>query len=94
MTAALFSGLDRVAAARFSFLLAIPITFAAGASALLDVAQGGLDITLLPMLAGFVSAFLFGILAIRLLLLVVKNASFMWFALYRIALGVFLLFYL
>jgi undecaprenyl-diphosphatase len=94
MTAGLFAGLDRVAAARFSFLLAIPITAAAGASALLDVAQNGLDITLLPMLAGFASAFIFGILAIRLLLLVVRNASFLWFAVYRIALGIFLLFYL
>lgn len=94
MTAALFSGLDRVAAARFSFLLAIPITAAAGVSALLDVAQHGLDITLLPMLTGFISAFIFGILAIRLLLLVVRNASFVWFAVYRIALGIFLLFYL
>ncbi|MDQ5952741.1 MAG: undecaprenyl-diphosphatase [Patescibacteria group bacterium] len=94
MTAGLFSGLDRVAAARFSFLLAIPVTAAAGASALLDVTEHGLDVTLLPMLAGFASAFLFGILAIRLLLIVVKNASFMWFAVYRIALGVFILFYL
>ncbi len=94
MTAGLFSGLDRVAAARFSFLLAIPITAAAGASALLDVGQNGLDITLLPMLAGFISAFLFGILAIQLLLLVVKNASFVWFAIYRVALGIFILFYL
>lgn len=94
MTAGLFAGLDRVAAARFSFLLAIPITAAAGASALLDVAQHGLDITLLPMTAGFISAFVFGILAIRLLLIVVRNASFLWFAAYRIALGIFLLLYL
>ncbi|MFZ2682002.1 MAG: undecaprenyl-diphosphatase UppP [Patescibacteria group bacterium] len=94
MTAALFSGLDRVAAARFSFLLAIPITAAAGASALLDVAKHGLDIPLLPMLSGFMAAFVCGILAIRLLLLVVKKASFVWFAVYRVALGIFLLFYL
>lgn len=94
MTAGLFAGLDRVAAARFSFLLAIPITAAAGLSALLDVANHGLDITLLPMMSGFFSAFIFGILAIRLLLVVVRKSSFLWFALYRIALGIFLLFYL
>ena len=94
MSAGLFSGLDRVAAARFSFLLAIPITAAAGASALLDVSKHGLDIALLPMLAGFAAAFIFGILAIRLLLVVVKSASFVWFAVYRVALGVFILFYL
>lgn len=94
MTAGLFSGLDRVAAARFSFLLAIPVTLAAGFSATLNVAQGGLDITLLPMLVGFISAFIFGILAIRVLLVVIRQASFLWFAAYRIALGVFLLLYL
>jgi undecaprenyl-diphosphatase len=94
MTAGLFAGLDRVAAARFSFLLAIPITAAAGLSALLDVSENGLDITLLPMVAGFASAFIFGILAIRLLLVVVRQASFLWFAAYRVALGIFLLFYL
>ena len=94
MTAGLFVGLDRVAAARFSFLLAIPITAAAGFSALLDVVNHGLDVTWGPMLAGFISAFLFGVLAIRLLLLVIRKTSFMWFALYRVALGIFLLFYL
>lgn len=94
MTAGLFSGLDRVAAARFSFLLAIPITAAAGASALIDVANHGTDIALLPMLTGFVSAFIFGILAIRLLLVVVRGSSFVWFAIYRVALGIFILFYL
>lgn len=94
MTAGLFAGLDRVAAARLSFLLAIPITAAAGLSALLDVAEHGLDVTLLPMTVGFVSALVFGILGIRLLLLVVRASSFVWFAVYRVALGVFILFYL
>ena len=94
MTAGLFSGLDRVAAARFSFLLAIPVTAAAGASALLDVAQHGLDISLMPMLVGFLSAFVFGLFAIRFLLFVVRKASFVWFAVYRVALGIFLLLYL
>ena len=94
MTAGLFSGLDRTAAARFSFLLAIPVTAAAGASGLLDVARVGLEVNLLPLIAGFVSAFVFGILAIRFLLLILGRTSFLWFAGYRILLGFFLLFYL
>lgn len=94
MTAGLFSGLDRAAAARFSFLLAIPITAAAGAAGLLDVAQQGLGSNLLPLIAGFISAFVFGIFAIRFLILIVGRTSFLWFSVYRIALGFFLLFYL
>ncbi len=94
MTAGLFSGLDRAAAARFSFLLAVPITAAAGLSGLLDVAQHGLETNLLPLIAGFVSAFICGIFAIRFLILIVGKTSFLWFSVYRIALGFFLLFYL
>ena len=94
MTAGLFAGLDRVAAARFSFLLAIPITAAAGLAAVFDVTNQGLEITLLPILVGFISAFVFGVLAIRLLLLVLRKTSFVWFAVYRVVLGIFLLLYL
>jgi undecaprenyl-diphosphatase len=91
MTAGLLAGLDRVAAARISFLLAIPVTLAAGAAALIDVAEHGTELALMPLLVGFGTAFVTGILAIRLLLVVVKRSSFMWFAVYRIAFGLFLL---
>ena len=91
MTAGLFVGLDRVAAARFSLLLAVPITAAAGASAVLDLSQNQLETPLLPLAAGFISAFGFGILAIKLLLVVVSRTSFLWFAGYRIILGIILL---
>lgn len=91
MTAGLFTGLDRVAAARFSFLLAIPITFAAGASALVDVLEHGTELAFTPLAIGFVTAFITGILAIRLLLVVVRKTSFLWFAVYRVAFGLFLL---
>ncbi len=94
MTAGLFVGLDRVAVARFSFLLAIPVTFAAGASALLDLSQTGLETPLLPLMVGFLSALVFGMLAIKFLLAIVSKTSFLWFAGYRIILGILLLIFL
>ena len=94
MTAGLFAGLERTATVRFSFLLAIPVIGAAGLSTALTTAQSGLELALSPMLVGFASALLFGILAIKVLLWVVQNASFVWFAVYRVALGIFLLLYL
>lgn len=92
MTAGLFSGLDRPTAARFSFLLAIPAIAGAGAKTAFDAWQNGLDVPVAALMAGCLSAFVFGILAIRLLLLVVRKFSFVWFAAYRILLGVLLIY--
>lgn len=81
ISAALFLGYRREEAARFSFLLATPIT--AGA-ALLKVpalwAHGG-DRT--PVLIGMAAAALFGFLAIRVLLAWVRTRDYRPFVFYR-----------
>src|SRR6187401_756678 len=66
ISAARFAGLDREAAARFSFLMATPIT--AGA-ALFEVrklvtGEAGVEVSLGPLLVGMLAAFVAGILAI------------------------------
>lgn len=94
MTAGLLSGVDRATAARFSFLLAIPAILGAATTTAFDVAQTGLDLPVESLLAGFVSALIFGILAIQLLLIILRRSTFLAFAIYRVALGVFLLLYL
>ena len=94
MSAGLLTGLDRETAARFSFLLAIPAIAGAGLVTALDVAKTGLDVSLLELLAGVVSSFIFGILAIKFLLFVIRRANFLWFAGYRIILGLILLLFL
>ncbi|OGL95205.1 undecaprenyl-diphosphatase UppP [Candidatus Uhrbacteria bacterium RIFOXYB12_FULL_58_10] len=88
ITAGLFTGLSREAAARFSFLLGIPAIAAAGASALLDVIDGAEPVAMLPLAVGFLAAFVFGILAIRLLLKILKTSTFVPFAVYRMLLAV------
>jgi undecaprenyl-diphosphatase len=89
ITAGLFAGVDRVAATRFSFLLAIPITLGAILKVLLtsDAAKViGNDPNL--FIIGIISAFLSGVFAIRFLLRYLSKHSLAAFAYYRIALGV------
>jgi undecaprenyl-diphosphatase len=94
ITAGLFTGLSREAAARFSFLLGIPAIAAAGAASLLDLAQTERGVVLAPLVVGFLAAFLSGLLAIRFLLRLLKTGSYVPFAVYRILLAVVILFYL
>lgn len=82
-------GLDRAAAARFSFFLAIPITAGAGLlKAPKLIRTGGLD---LPLLVGMVVAGISGYLAIGVLLRLVRTRSYLPFVLYRIAFGALVL---
>lgn len=88
ITAGIFVGLDRVAATRFSFLLAIPATFGAIFKTMLD---GGIDLfTQSPavMLVGIISALLSGLFAIKFLIQYLAKHDLAIFAYYRLALGV------
>ena len=84
-------GLDRPAAAEFSFFLAMPTLLAAFAHDLLKVrhqlsAERGLEIGI-----GLVAAFIASILVIKPFLLFVRRSGFAPFAWYRIAAGVAIL---
>ncbi|HSX45334.1 MAG TPA: undecaprenyl-diphosphatase UppP [Candidatus Saccharimonadales bacterium] len=88
ITAGLFSGVDRIAATRFSFLLAIPIT--AGAILKVLVIDHGLaqahQTNIIAI--GVVTAFLSGLWAIKFLLNYLSKHSLAAFAYYRIAIAV------
>ncbi|MGB0757630.1 MAG: undecaprenyl-diphosphatase UppP [Patescibacteria group bacterium] len=94
MIGGMFAGLDKEAAVRFSFLLSTPIIAAAGLFSLLDTfaSPGGVEVKML--VAGFVTAFLSGYLAIAFLLKVVNRFGFKPFAAYRIILALLLLLFL
>lgn len=87
----LVCGVARPAAAEFSFLLAIPVMFAAtGLSLHSD--WNMLHVEDAPLFAvGLISAFLTALVAIRLLLRLVSRDSFAVFAWYRIMLGALLI---
>jgi len=85
----LLRGLERPAAARFSFLMSIPILLAAGVVATKDLDAIPNFTTLLPPLAlGFVVAAIVGFASISWLLGYLSKHSMTVFAWYRIAFGV------
>ena len=92
MTAGRAFGLTRLASARFSFLLSMPITLAAVTyTLLLKSKELSHAIPLSTLLVGVGSSALFGFLAIRFLLRVLRRTGFGAFGLYRVllALGLF-----
>src|SRR5215470_3648915 len=78
------SGLSRVSAARFSFLLATPITFGAG---LLELRHLSPDLPAGTLAIGVATAAITGFLAIRGLIALLGRAGFLGFFLYRAALA-------
>ena len=88
ITAGLFLGLERTAAVRYSFLLAIPAVVAAGIFTIPDIAKGG--ITPVQMIVATVIAFVVGFGVIAWLLRWVAKHTVYAFVWYRLALGVLL----
>ncbi len=85
MTAGRALGLERGAAARFSFLMSFPIIGAAVVLKLPEVLRDSGAV--LPLFAGIAAAAVSSWLAITVLLRYVSNHSFGVFAVYRIVLG-------
>jgi undecaprenyl-diphosphatase len=88
ITLGLFLGLRREEAARFSFLMSVPIVAGAGTLQLAEVAAEGMDRTqVLMFAAGFVSSAVVGYLTIRFFLRFVVHHSLRAFAYYRFGLA-------
>jgi undecaprenyl-diphosphatase len=88
ITTGLFAGLDRATAARYSFLLGIPVTAAAGLKKTLDLLRGGApggDAG--PLAIALLVAFISGWFAVWFLVGYLKRRSLRPFVLYRLALA-------
>lgn len=88
ITAGRGAGLSRVSAARFSFLLATPITFGAG---LVELRHLPHDLPLATMLIGIATSAVTGFIAIRGLIRWLGRAGFGVFFAYRLALAALVL---
>jgi len=92
ITAALLLGLTRPAAARFSFLMGIPVFVLAGAKQGFDLFETGLPAAqLLPMAIGLVGSAVVGYAAIAWLLSWLRSRSLTVFMVYRLLLGAVIL---
>ena len=92
MTAALFCNLDRAAAARFSFLMAIPIIAASGLLKGMELLRADTVSVewMLLLYAVFISA-LVAYLCIHYFLQLIARIGFLPFVIYRVLLGILLL---
>jgi len=75
-------GVDREKAARFSFLMVVPLIFGYIAKKLLREDWSGEGVEWLPLTLGFVAAFLTGWMACLWMIALVKRAKLSWFAVY------------
>lgn len=85
----LLFGLTRESAARFSFLLSLPIITGSGLKMLYDAAKHGtaIDATWLQLGIGFLLSFIVGLACIRFLMRYLKTHTLLAFAWYRLALA-------
>jgi undecaprenyl-diphosphatase len=92
ITAGLFRGLKRDAAAEFSFLLSAPIVGGAAVKKLIDIARDGLPPDLeLPFLVGTIVSAFVGFICLAGLIRYLKSHTTFAFINYRIALGIIVL---
>jgi undecaprenyl-diphosphatase len=88
IAAGLFLGLERPAAARFGFLIGVPIIAGAGLWKLRQLSDGVLDFEPAVLLAGVVGSAVAGFLAVTFLLRYLQSHSTAIFIAYRIGLAV------
>jgi undecaprenyl-diphosphatase len=88
----MFRGFDRPSAARFAFLMSVPVMLAAGGYEMLDVLQMPNLGDFLPLLAvGFITAAVVGWFAIKWLIDYLSKHSLYVFAVYCAVLGIIIL---
>lgn len=80
-------GIDRTKAAKFSFLMVVPVIFGKVAQDLIsgEVSFNGEQSTALAI--GFVAAFVTGLIACKWMLALVKNCQLWWFSIYCFVVG-------
>jgi undecaprenyl-diphosphatase len=82
-------GIDREKAARFSFLMVVPLILGKMAKDLLDGGLAQSTISFAPLAGGFIAAFLTGLLACTWMIKLVKNSKLAYFSIYCFALAAF-----
>jgi undecaprenyl-diphosphatase len=81
-------GVDREKSARFSFLMVVPLIFGKMAKDVLSSDFGSSSVEYLPLIIGFVAAFLTGLFACTWMISLVKKAKLKYFSFYCFAVGI------
>lgn len=80
--------IDRNQAARFSFLMVIPLILGSMAKSIIDGDLSEDGVALFPLTIGFISAFITGVFACRWMVALVKKSQLKYFGFYCIVVGV------
>ncbi len=92
LTAGLFMGMKPEAAARFSFLLSIPVIIASGTYELIKLYNmGNLELQWVDLIIGAFMSFIVAIIVIHLFLKYIAKSGMAVFVIYRVILGALLL---
>ena len=81
-------GIDREKAARFSFLMVVPLIFGKMAKDILSGEMASESATLIPLIAGFVAAFITGLIACKWMISLVKKSQLKYFSYYCFTIGI------
>jgi len=87
ISTAVLLGVDKEQSARFSFLMVVPLIFGKIAK---DILGGEINLSsseTMPMLVGFIAAFMTGLLACTWMIKLVKNSKLSYFSVYCLIVG-------
>jgi len=91
---ALILKIDRGQAARFSFLMVVPLILGEMSKNLIEGSINYESSVLFPLIVGFIAAFITGVLACTWMIKLVKNAKLSYFAIYCAIVGFFAISYM
>jgi undecaprenyl-diphosphatase len=87
IASAVILGIDREKAARFSFIMVIPLILGSMAKSLIENDINFQNIDLISLFLGFFSAFFTGLLACKWMISLVKKSKLYYFSIYCVILG-------
>ncbi|MBR8536840.1 undecaprenyl-diphosphate phosphatase [Carboxylicivirga sediminis] len=80
-------GIDRTRATRFSFLMVVPLILGKMAKDLLSSDFTTSDVSVMPVVVGFIAAFITGLLACTWMIKLVRNSKLSYFSIYCAIVG-------
>ena len=81
-------GIDREKAARFSFLMVVPLIFGKIVKDILSGEIASESAALIPLIVGFVAAFITGLIACKWMISLVKKSQLKYFSYYCFTIGI------
>ena len=93
IASAVIMGIDREKAARFSFIMVIPLILGSMAKSLLDNELNFENFDIVSLSLGFISAFITGLFACKWMILLVKKSKLYYFSIYCSTIGSIIIYY-